>query len=352
MLATLFIIGSSTAQVQRYWNGTDSADNDFSTAGNWNALPVTGDDIALRGQTGAAANAGAIMTDTWSLRHIRIGGNGAASTQGTPSLTLSSGSDLTWSGYNQVGYSLSSDSSAANGILNITSGSHDGTFLNVGNAGGDSTYATTGSVTIANASLHLTDVARLATSGGAATSHGTLTISSGGTLTMEAPGSHSFYVGDTGEGRLIIDGGLLSMEDGTVMRLGHAGGNGVVELRSGILDLGNQPQIGTGTGVIEIGEGLLKNTDGIWRSGAYETLVNNGNIVATGGLVDDSAYANLYTQATGSKTNGLFVLKWGTTGSAGNYELGMWSEAIPEPATLGLLSLFGGGILFVRRLMI
>jgi hypothetical protein len=352
LLIALLFAGTAMAQVQRYWNGTAKPDLDFSTAGNWNAIPVAGDDAALRGQTGGATDARATMTDTWSLRHIRIGGIGASSTQGAPTLTLSSGSDLTWSGYNQVGYSLTGDSSGANGILNIEAGAHNGVYLNVGNAGGGSTYGTTGAVTIANASLHLTDVARIATSGGSSSSRGTLTISSGGTLTMEAPGSHSFYVGDTGQGRLIIDGGLLSMEAGTIMRFGHGGGDGVVELRSGTLDLGNAPQIGSGTGVIEIQEGLLKNTDGAWRLGSYTALVDSGNIVATGGVLDDSEWADLYTQAAGSKTNGNYVLKWGVTGSAGAFENAMWAVAIPEPATIGMVMLFGGGILFVRRLMI
>lgn len=354
LLAALLFAGTAAAQVQRFWTGTQNPDLNFSTAGNWNSLPNSGDDVAFRGLTDGAQNAASIMTDTWSLRNIRIGGNGEASTQGAPTLTLSAGSDLTWTDTADIGYSLSSDSSAGNGTLNITSGAHAGVRMSIGKAAGTSAYATTGAVSIANASLHVTEIIKIATrdSGASGAAVGTLTISSGGTLMMEAVGSHSLYVGDTGQGRLVIDGGLLSMEDGTIMRLGHGGGDGVVELRSGTLDLGNQPQIGAGTGVIEIQEGLLKNTDGVWRLGAYETLVDNGNIVATGGVLDDSSWANTYTANTGSKTNGIHVLKWGQTGSAGSYELGMWAQTIPEPATIGIMMLFGGGALFIRRLMI
>lgn len=352
LIAALLFAGTSMA-AQRYWNGTQDPDLNFSTAGNWNIAPVNGDDAAFRGLTGAAQNAASFMTDTWTLGNIRIGGNGGLSTQGTPSLTLSTGSDLTATTMD-IGYSLPSDTSAGNGNLSIMSGAHDSVRFNVGKAAGTSAYATTGTMSIANGSLHVTELSRIATkdSGATGASVGTLTISSGGTLTMEASGSHSLYVGDTGQGTLVIDGGLLSMKDGTIMRLGHNGGDGVVELRSGTLDLGKEPQVGTGTGVIEIKEGLLKNTDGVWRNGAYATLANNGTIVATGGLLDDSAYASLYTQGTGSTTNGLYVLKWGTTGSSGSYELGMWAAAIPEPASIGLLVLFGGGALFVRRLLI
>jgi hypothetical protein len=351
LLALLF--AGPAMGIQRYWNGKAKPDLDFSNPGNWNTLPVAGDDVALRGQTGGLTDARAVMTDTWSLQHIRIGGNGSASLQGDPTLTLSTGSDLTWSGTAQIGYSLASDTSDANGLFNIESGAHDGVSFNVGNAAGTSPWAASGSMSIANASLHVTGLSRIATGGASATgnSAGTLTISSGGTLTMEAGGSHSLYVGDTGQGNLIIDGGLLSMEDGTIMRLGHNGGDGVVELRSGILDLGKEPQIGTGTGVIEIQEGLLKNTDGVWRNGAYATLANNGSIVATGGLLDDSAYSSLYTQGTGSATNGLYVLKWGTTGSSGSYELGMWATVIPEPATLSIVILSGAGLVFFKRMM-
>jgi hypothetical protein len=357
LIATLLLAGTTLA-AQRYWTGKGSTEIppnlNFSAATNWinQLLPVSGDDATIRGQFFPENDARAIMTDTWILNNIRIGGAGSLSTEGTPTLTLDPGSDLTWSNTLDVGYSLVGDTNAANGILEINDGVHNGKLWNIAKAAGTSPWATTGEVTIVNATLNLSGITKIATGDLNATGEtvGTVTLNSGATVSAApATGTHAVYVGDTGTGKLIINGGTFITASNTVMFLGKtATGDGTVELNDGLLNLGKAVQIGSGTGLIDIRGGLLINSDGAWRKGAYDALIASGNITSSGGgssAEEDALFSATYTQAAGlTNLTANIALKWGVAGTAGSYTNAVWAvDTTPPPGTRLTIGYEGDG---------
>ncbi len=104
------------------------------------------------------------------------------------------------------------------------------------------------------------------------------------------------------------------------------------------------PTVGTGTGLsIEIGY-----DDGGWVSLASKpfTLTTTGEISLTTNGQDESLVFT--TGATVSGNVAIRLARTGTSGSWGGFDVATL-DAIPEPATLGMVAVFGGGILFIRR---
>lgn len=352
----MLLAGTSQA-AQRFWNGAGSEEvppnYDFSAATNWfnGLVPIAGEDAVIRGHSTPAYASHAIMTNSWNLTNIRIGGEGSGSTEGVPTLTLNAGADLTWSNALDIGYSLVNDTNApaAYGILEINAGDHDGVTMNIGKAAGTSPWATTGEVTIANATLNLTGATKIATRDGSATGAtvGTLTLNTGAVVNASnSAGSYTVTVGDFGSGKLIINGGTLNFAAGKALRLGENGGDGTVELNSGLLNLGVHPGVGSGTGLIDIKEGLFMISDGAWRKAQMEALVNDGTITASGGgsLAQDAIYSALYTAGTGSTNISTYItLKWGITGSDPRTNA-MWAvDTTPPPGTRLTIGFEGDG---------
>lgn len=83
---------------------------------------------------------------------------------------------------------------------------------------------------------------------------------------------------------------------------------------------------------------------------ATQTPDGTGNATyGTGTFVVPGGGYIVPSEATAAST-GTYQLGWDVSGGYGNYgELAYAFVAIPEPATLGLVGIFGAGVLFVRR---
>ncbi|VGO18354.1 autotransporter outer membrane beta-barrel domain-containing protein [Pontiella sulfatireligans] len=348
LLATLLFAGTAMGQATRYWNGSSGVDNNWETAANWDTAPVPGDNANFRGKTGGAQDATAQLSSAATIGDLLIGGVGAASTQGTPTLTLKSGSALSVTDDTQIGFSLAGDSSAAVAQLNVVDGTHSFTDLfNIGNvAGVGNANAANGSVTVSGGSLSLAAIGKIATRGATATgaSSGTLTLE-GGLLTSTKTGV-GFYVGDYGNGMLTLDGGNATFA-GNVNVAQQSGSSGTISLLDGNLHA-NTVTLGSGDASLEIGEGFL--TMNLNRNGLVAGWIAGNDVSAVGGIVDDSTFTSVYASGLTTVTNGSFVLKYGY--DTVNAETALWSQAIPEPATISFVLLTGCGLLAVRRIMI
>ncbi len=156
-------------------------------------------------------------------------------------------------------------------------------------------------------------------------------------------GSGSYIApGDNGIGTMTLDdtnGGqtALVMADGSglKMELGAAGASDMLALTA--MAAGDVSFLGTtvidllGTG--EVGTYKLFDTD--LDESTWNGLTLSGQDI-TGGLT----VANLASGLTGTLYMGN-----GTTGDSGDIYL----DVIPEPATLSLIAVLGGGMLFIRR---
>lgn len=176
------------------------------------------------------------------------------------------------------------------------------------------------------------------------------------------------------------------------MEVGYTDGTGEVNITGGRFTTRERLYIGSlgsfsvaGTAATEIGIGSQSSVDGAWyQSGLLDIGIDETATGVTRILIDEtdgtagSGYDGNVTFDAGSLLNvgflgsdnlGTFtVMEWeGTVTGAGNLafapgvDTSVWSfnvdetnkiltvTAIPEPATLGLIALFGGGMLFVRR---
>jgi len=131
----------------------------------------------------------------------------------------------------------------------------------------------------------------------------------------------------------------LNMNDGTIDIVGNlecgnlewgtrVGGTGHINLYGGTITTGVLGMSGTGTGTMDIEAGtLIVNGD---QTGAMTFLQSEGWITAYGGT-------------------GTVMMDFGVTNAGQTTLYGV----IPEPATLGMVALLGGGMLWIRsRFMI
>lgn len=148
--------------------------------------------------------------------------------------------------------------------------------------------------------------------GNAASEDQTLTLS-GGSLDVDANGT-SLIFGDFGSGTLNMNSGLLKVRNGGLYMGAHAGsGNGY--MTGGTMDLGSLTI--TVDGSLEVTAGTI-----IIRGGGDQTGILPGQITLTAG---SSISLNSFDGTDTTMT------------------------VIPETATLGLFSVVGGGILWMRK---
>ena len=193
--------------------------------------------------------------------------------------------------------------------------------------------------------------------------------------------SSKTHLGYTGGGVInIIDGGTLTTV-GDDLLLAKNGGNGTLNLYDGAISVGKDLEVGQGSGVtgtlnmyagtITVGDDFeiaqIAGTTGIVNlDGGTITLNGSGsqfNMYAGGSL-------NFGGLGNGSVSDGLLVIIGkDLTGAIGDDVAAGWitsdlgyvtvetvgadthvyGNVIPEPATLGLLGLTGGAMVFMRR---
>ena len=93
---------------------------------------------------------------------------------------------------------------------------------------------------------------------------------------------------------------------------------------------------GTGTGGLKIEA---------WAGNAL--IGNSGDMAASGNSTEWATYQFNWTVPVGTEKL-IFVPLWGGSSEVGIDNVGVM--AVPEPATLGLIGLFGGAMVFLRRL--
>jgi hypothetical protein len=151
-----------------------------------------------------------------------------------------------------------------------------------------------------------------------------LLVMSGGSVTVGDATSDTLKIGFRGTGTLDMTGGTLTSIGS--MYVGHntGGGVGTVNLSGGVIELNHNaasPLLVQNGGVINMSDdGILKFLGGD-RTGLVANFVSDGRISVAEGKEISAVFNGTDTVVT----------------------------VIPEPATLGLVSAFAAGTLFVRR---
>ncbi len=260
--------------------------------------------------------------------------------------------------------------------------------------------------TLTTAALNVKSGGSVDLSGGSLASTSALNIDSGGSVNLKSGGSLSpLATATTVDGTLTVAGGALSSSfDGDSVSIS---GDGTLKMESGIIDLnGTQAsdsitlnsalfEVSGGTvnlnGQVKVGDGTasefkvvgdaatisLKNLNqqnATAESGTFnfvfdETGVSTIDVSgwlhleAASIVVDGSAYTNgaatftlfdavnLVTLSSDISVTGFGIegVDWVLTQDQTDGKDWVQLTVIPEPATLGLVAAFGGGILFIRR---
>ncbi|VGO20678.1 PEP-CTERM sorting domain-containing protein [Pontiella sulfatireligans] len=207
--------------------------------------------------------------------------------------------------------------------------------------------------------------------GNNATASGELSISGGNYINT----SGIFNVGLSGEGTLNMNGGVLQLQEDTgvvwnALRIGSGSGNGTLNLNGGTILTGgmlmDQNAAGTATlnllggtlqveGAFAAAVGMQDDAQMAFDEGTFiwkGNQVNGFTDLVDGGFVswENGMDAMLTDNWDASWTNGTSVLYADYNDANAGYTT-VWAVAIPEPASLGLIALMGGGMLFIRRLL-
>jgi hypothetical protein len=178
-----------------------------------------------------------------------------------------------------------------------------------------------------------------------ATGTGTLNVSGGIFMTDKL---HIGYGASTGV--VNQNGGSVWADD---LVLGTAGGgNSTYNLNGGMLVLfqtDSSIDNAGGTSALNFADDGFLEWAGVDNGDDLTTLITDGTITWDGGgtMLGDETVWDVRWQ-DGETDNWLFADTDGTL-SAGKTTV--WTSTIPEPATLGLIGAFGGGMLFIRRLV-
>lgn len=140
-------------------------------------------------------------------------------------------------------------------------------------------------------------------------------------------------------GTLTLNGGIITAGDVLI------GGGSTINLTNGLLVVANSNSMTMASGSsLVMGMGTL-----VWSNGTAAATMDGW---VTGGLVStNDGFGQAVSAFTGSVdydfTYGtgdtrLFINEDGTTTQ-------MWAETIPEPATIGMIIVFGSGLFFIRR---
>ncbi len=344
LLATLLAATTVNGQVTSQWNGS-TTDNNWETDTNWSAAPLSTDNVSFRGKTVATQDATAQLSSGKTVGDLIMGGAGAGSTKGIPTLTINSGGSLAVTDDTHIGYSLVNDSSGATARFAINSGSNTfADLFNIANAAGTSAYATSGEVTVSGAgtTVTLAGVGKIATRGTSATgaTTGSL-ILNGGNFNSTKTGV-AFYVGDSGNGTLTLNGGDASFF-GSMNVADQAGSTGLIQLLDGNLDV-TTITFGAGDGSMILGEGYLTMIAD--NTSLIDGWIANNIVSAVGGMADDSAFTSVYVSGLTEVELDGFTVKYGYDGSS---ETALW-VAIPESRAYSMIAGITGLVfVMVRR---
>ncbi len=348
LLATLFIAATANGATSQ-WNGNSGTDNNWGTDANWSAVPTSSDNVSFRGKTGGAQDAKAQLFSGKTVGDLTMGGVGATSTKGTPTLTIITGGSLAVTDDTHIGYSLVNDSSAATAKFAINSGTN--TFadvFNIANAAGSAAAnanSASGEVTVSGAdtTVTLAGIGKIATRGSTATgaTTGTLTLN-GGNFNSTKTGV-AFTVGDYGNGTLTLNGGNASFV-GSMKVADKAESTGLIQLLEGNLDV-TTITFGAGDKSMILGEGYL--TMILDKTNLIDGWIAANIVSAVGGMTDDSIFSSVYTSGLTEVALDGFTVKYGY--DDGSNETALW-VAIPEPRAYSMIAGITGLVfVMVRR---
>ncbi len=349
-----FITGAGTLQVSSgistgIWTG-GGANNDWSTAANWNnnAVPIFpigltfagstglinnndltgitassitfdsaagafvlgGDDIALSGNIGFNGNPAVPITQTvnlnmgWSVNEIIDTPTNGDFTFGGD---ITSGDDLTKldSGTLTLGGTNTIESLDVNGGTNTITGN---TILNGNNGSGnyDRFYVGDGD-SVANC-------------------NGTLVIQNGAAFTVTGSFNDTFVIGrDGGSGRVIQNGGIFTFNPANVSLMlvcatGNSNTRAEYDMNGGLLDMsGNTMVVGFGAGVVTTG--IVNQVGGV--------ITNLYNLAFYTPSLPSGAGHGVYTLSGGS----IYIGSSGITTSSGTYAINLGGGTVGAGAS-------------------
>ena len=152
----------------------------------------------------------------------------------------------------------------------------------------------------------------------------------------------AFYVGDSGNGTLTLNGGDASFV-GSMNVADQAGSTGLIQLLDGNLDV-TTITFGAGDGSMILGEGYLTMSQN--RNSLIAGWIANNIVSAVGGMADDSAFTSVYVSGLTEVELDGFTVKYGYDGSS---ETAMW-VAIPESRAYSMIAGITGLVfVMVRR---
>jgi len=246
------------------------------------------------------------------------------------------------------------------------------TTLNIGSSGnltvgtidvGGFTAGQTGNINVNGGTLASGGNFRL---GNGAGSVGAMTLTSG-TITHTVG---ALAVGYKGTGTLNISGGILNALGGTGFQLGTiAGSSGTVNITGGSVlaqtidinmlgDVTTDAQLNLLGGSLEILGASLGALD---VGGDDKLHIEGGTFVWAGNRVanlDTLMLSDAFSWDNGQSMLGTYQQSWtnGTSVLYADYnninsgKTTVWASPVPEPATIGLFSVFGLGLIGIRRL--
>ncbi|MDF7800839.1 PEP-CTERM sorting domain-containing protein [Pontiellaceae bacterium B1224] len=190
----------------------------------------------------------------------------------------------------------------------------------------------------------------------------TVTITNGGSLTITTTTTTAgSLIGQLAEVAFIIDGGAFNLNSSANLILGNGtGGDGTIDLRDGTLSLTTTGDIvlarDGSTGVITIRGGVATLDQPVFDTyfpddpgaGSIDFADKIGGGASDGTLTiagADLAYFQGLYSGDDLTYNGDNSAAFSSVFSVDGSTL----SVVPEPATLGLVAVFGGGILFIRR---
>jgi hypothetical protein len=304
MSMTVLLVAGSVFAANNEWDGGGDGVswNDGNNWGQANTVPTTTHTAIIRGADGAVSMSSTPVTNPQNIWLANSGG--ALKTLTITNSTVSTGTI-------RVGYDRSAWTAdgAGNGLLIINSGSAVSTTGNLEIGVKDGTAGATGVLVLNDGTLSVSQILL----GKDAGTTGTLTLNGGAVST----GNFKLANNATSTGTLNLYGGTLTV---------------------------NGSWSGPGTDKIGISLGTLTAANDV--TGKFNGIRNAGDMTVLGGMLDDSAFTSTYTSNSGSFSSGGYIAKWGYDSVTD--KTAMWS-VIPEPATLGLVAAFGGGLLFFRR---
>ena len=149
-------------------------------------------------------------------------------------------------------------------------------------------------------------------------------------------------------GTINMNGGSLTV--GTDLMLGaHNGGSGTLNMTAGTVTAGQlfvafddgASDVSQQTGVLNLSGGTVNAGAFFMNAQGYVDISGNGKLVINGDVT-----GNINTWIG----NGQIVGDGGAGTASASYDIGSdTTTVIPEPGTLGMVALMGGGLLWVRR---